>query len=70
MEDRVNWRMEYTVHAWILKQEQLAAANRSGYPSPILDQQVSRDEIVRNLLTEIETHDGLFGGSAAPESIL
>ncbi len=70
MEDRVNWRMEYTVHAWILKQEQLAAAQRSGVGLPILEPQTSRDEIVRNLLTEIEVHDGLFGASAVPESIL
>lgn len=67
---RVNWRMEHEVHNWILRQEKLAAEKKEPHHSPILDLETTRDEVVRSLLTEIEAHDGPFGSSSAPESIL
>ncbi len=70
MEVRVNWRMEYEVHSWILQQEKLAADKKTSFHSPILELETTRDEVVRNLLMEIEAHDGPFGSSSAPESIL
>ncbi len=70
MIDRVNWQMEHVVHTWILRQENIAEEKRSGAHSPILDLAATRDEIVRNILTEIEEHDGPFGASKTPESIL
>lgn len=70
MEDRVNWRMEHEVHGWILRQEKECAARSVQHQSPILDLQMTRDEIVRSLLLEIEGHGGLFGSSSTPESIL
>ena len=71
MENRVNWRMEYEMLSWVLRQEKSApVSSGSAQHAPILDMQVSRDEIVRSLLTEIETHDGPFGAAALPESVI
>ena len=70
MEDRVNWRMEHEMHAWILRQEQQRSMQLALPQAPILDLQMTRDEIVRRLLLEIEGHSGLFGSSSTPESIL
>ena len=70
MENRVNWRMEYEILAWVLRQERSAAMNQPIQLSRILEPQSSRDEVVRTHLTEIESHDGLFGAHSLPEFIL
>lgn len=68
MEHRVNWRMEYKMLSWVLRQERAAEAVEP--ESRILELRPTRDEIVRSLLTEIASHDGPFGAASLPESIM
>ena len=69
MGHRVNWRMEYEMLAWVSRQER-ASSVKSMESTMILQPQTPRDEVVRTFLTEIESHDGLFGAGSLPESIL